>query len=858
MRRPLVPTKRITVAACLFAFLPHTHAGAQPQDPADDAHKTCNLNLDSQPLDRSLKQLVRQCDVQLIYPSEIAKGVSAPALKGQYALDTALHRLLDGTGLTYIRYGADAVEIMRAPAAEDSRSAEGTSAKTKRAPREFSDTEPPEVVITTTAEGLVATRAETPLSEIPQSISIVSAEQMRQQNNASLADALSDAVGITAVQLDSQNQAYYSRGFIVNTYHVDGGAALREFPLYDVDSNAAMLGVPDMGEIDHIEVLRGSDALFGASGNPGATVNLVRKRPLDTFEIDTHSVVGSWHNYRQEIDVTGPLGFDGALRGRMDAAYSDRDYFYQGARSDHRSLFGVLEYDLTSRTLLTLGGSYQWNDGVPFEGGLPMLSDGSDAHLPRGTALTFSWERFYSQNREAYLQFRQKLGTDWQLEADLTALNGSVDYTLGQFTAAVMQSTGTLSSSPMGLYTVTPTLQRELSFAVTVRGNADWWGRREQVAFGVDYTHFHQGLIVAESVEPAGAVAADVYNFNSALYPNPRSIVTQYDAAAGQSSGTLQIGVWASGLIQITPPWSVTAGLRVSDESGFNNMVLQVLGQTVVLPSPPYAYVDKATPYVGTMFALTSHYSLYASYADIYDSNNGVVSVSNRLPPGDGVNIEAGIKGSWRDGALTGSVALYSITQRGIATSNFGQSNSEVNTGLYTNDCCYYPSGRNESKGVDVELAGSVLPGWLLAAGYTFNNNRDLVPDLFYGAALSTQTPRHLLKAWTSRQLPGTWHRWSVGSTVQAQSRNYAAGLYCLTLSSQGNCLGGYQGFHEVQPSYVVVSPRIGYQISSKWQLAVSVNNLFDKTYYQTIGTPEGGNWYGDPRNFVVRLDGKF
>ena len=162
-----------------------------------------------------------------------------------------------------------------------------------------------------------------------------------------------------------------------------------------------------MGEIDHIEVLRGSDALFGANGNPGATVNLVRKRPLDTFEIDTHSVLGSWHNYRQEIDVTGPLGFDGALRGRFDAAYSDRDYFYQGARSDHRSLFGVLEYDLTSQTLLTLGGSYQWNYGClsraaypcsPMEAmpicpvGPPSPSTGS-ASTPRIVKGTFSSDK---------------------------------------------------------------------------------------------------------------------------------------------------------------------------------------------------------------------------------------------------------------------------------------------------------------------------------------------------------------------------------------------------------------------------------------------------------------------------------
>ena len=386
-------TRFLPVAAALCACLTSTPAGAQPQDPAGDAHKTCDLNLDDQPLNRALEELVGQCDVQLIYPSEIAKGLRAPAIKGQYALEVALGRLLDGTGLTFIRYSADSIEIVRGAVTKDAHAHDDTSGKTAGAPPEVSDGKPPEVVITTTAEGLVATRAETPLSEIPQSVSIISAEQMRQQNNSSLADALSDAVGVTTVQIDSQYQAYYSRGFLINTYHVDGGASLHEFPYENASSTGALLSVPDIGEIDHIEVLRGSDALFGANGNPGATVNLVRKQPLDTFEIDTHSVVGSWNNYRQEIDATGPLALDGALRGRLDAAYSNRGYFYRGVFSEHENVFGVLEYDLTAGTLLTLGGSYQNNDSRPFEGGLPTFANGGDAHLARGTAFTFDWER---------------------------------------------------------------------------------------------------------------------------------------------------------------------------------------------------------------------------------------------------------------------------------------------------------------------------------------------------------------------------------------------------------------------------------------------------------------------------------
>ena len=436
------------------------------------------------------------------------------------------------------------------------------------------------------------------------------------------------------------------------------------------------------------------------------------------------------------------------------------------------------------------------------------------------------------------------------MKVDATALNGSVDYTLAEFQSAVAESTGTLSPGPTAFYTVAPTLQRELSFDATVSGSADWWGRREQVAFGVDYTHFHQDLLLDGDGVTLGPTTADAYDFNPALYPNPRSLPGP-GYASGQMSGTVQTGVWASALIQITAPWSVTIGLRMSDETGSNSSVVQVRGYTLVLPGSAYTYVDKATPYVGTMFALTGHYSLYASYADIYDSNSGDVSISKRLSPADGINIEAGIKGSWRDGALTSSLALYSTVQRGLASSDIDQALTNPNQPY----CCFYPDGRNKSKGVDLEFEGSILPGWLVAAGYTFNNNEELIPDAVFGGALSTQTPRHLLKVWTSRQF---WRRWSVGTTLQFQSRNYASGLWCPALNSRGDCSSNYLHFNDAQSSYAIVSPRIGYQLGSKWQIAVSVNNLFDKTYYQTVSAPLGGNWYGDPRNFVVRLDGKF
>jgi outer membrane receptor for ferric coprogen and ferric-rhodotorulic acid len=60
------------------------------------------------------------------------------------------------------------------------------------------------------------------------------------------------------------------------------------------------------------------------------------------------------------------------------------------------------------------------------------------------------------------------------------------------------------------------------------------------------------------------------------------------------------------------------------------------------------------------------------------------------------------------------------------------------------------------------------------------------------------------------------------------------------------------------QPPYAVLDLRAGYQLSRNWQVALSVNNVLDKRYYLSLDTPSPGFWYGDPRNFTLRIDAKF
>jgi outer-membrane receptor for ferric coprogen and ferric-rhodotorulic acid len=833
---------------------------------ADDSQAICSFHVSPQPLDSTLLEIGHHCGVQLAYLTQLTNGKTAPGLEGSYSVEAALARVLVGTGLVFRRINANTIEILPAPAtatADRPPTDNAPSRNTRQAPSgRPNSSDVPEVVVESTIEGLVATRTETPIRAIPQTVSVVSSEQIRQQNDTSLADVLANAVGITATQFDSVNQVFYSRGFQIDSYHLDGGSALHTAAYSPILNTGSLFLTPDISEFDHVEVLRGSDALFGAGGNPGATVNLVRKRPLDSDEVAFNETAGSWNNYRSEGDVTGPIAFDGSLRGRLDVAYTHRDYFFDGASLGRKNLFGAVEYAPTPRTVITAGGSYASMDSHPFEGGLPLFPDGSDPHLPQRTGYVFDWERLQAELREGYLRFEQKFVSDWRLLVNATSLDGSSNYDLGQFESAVDPVSKELGPAPVGSYTVRPTLQRQVSAEATITGSAQWLGVHAEMAFGADFARSDTDQTVA-AVPAVGSPLVNAYLFSPVGYPDPRTvalsnplgspglIIISSSPPARNRESDVESGYFASLRLE-RKPLALTLGLRVSNDKSTQSESLILFGEELAaVPLQTYSSNGKVTPYIGGMFTLDRHFSLYASYADIYDPNAGsLLRNGSTVHPADGINMEGGVKGEWRDGAVNGTLALYSIVQRGLA----GYESPSPGAPIGSN-CCYLPDGERKAKGVDVELNGKPAPGWLISAGYTFNNNVSLIPYEFPGTEIS-QTPRHLLKAWTSWQLPGGLRDWSVGATLEARSSASSTGVGCL-IDASDDCLSGNQVFKVVQRAFIVVSPRIGYQINSKWRAALTVNNVFDRIYYQTIGSPEGGNWYGDPRNFQFRVDGK-
>jgi outer-membrane receptor for ferric coprogen and ferric-rhodotorulic acid len=212
--------------------------------------------------------------------------------------------------------------------------------------------------------------------------------------------------------------------------------------------------------------------------------------------------------------------------------------------------------------------------------------------------------------------------------------------------------------------------------------------------------------------------------------------------------------------------------------------------------------------------------------------------------------MEIGLKGAWNDGTFNTTFALYGIEQRGLPLSDRA---ADATSAFFLYGCCYLSGGIIRSKGTDLELNGQLAPGWLIGAGYTYNINYG-----YRDADLPGATPRHLLKLWTSKQLPGGMQRWTVGGTVQAQSSSFNSYVSC-PFDAQANCIGSFDTLFKTEQSpYAVVGLRLSFAIDAHWRVAVNANNVFDHIYYQSLGNASAGNWYGEPRNFTVRIDGKY
>lgn len=805
-RRSLAMSSPVVVMAAL-GMSPAVHA------------QVVKLNIPVQPLSSALQAFGQQTGMQVLYSPQLIEGKRASAVSGGLEPGEGLRQLLAGTQLTYQVQGNTLVLI---PASSGDAVQLGVTSVSGQG-----------LGVTTEGSGSYTTGAVTvgksaqSIKEIPQTVSVISRQRIEDQKLTTLDQALTQTTGITKYQGSMTSSRYLSRGFEITNFRVDGSAAIGDSIWQDVDTAI----------YDHIELLRGADGLFAGNGEPGGTINLVRKRPTYDNQLTITNSVSRWDNYRTEIDASGPLAFDGKLSGRAVVVSQNKNSFIDYAGSNRDLFYGVLQADLTDTTTLLGGITHDRSNSSDQAYGLPRYSNGDDLKLPRSTFLAGYKDRYTRTDDSYFMRLEQQLADDWKFSLDGVYTKQHIVRDFYNFNGAVDPVTGSGVTADWGYQDYQP---RERSLDATVSGSFDLFGLRHDVIAGWMWHDYRVAVPVYEAGAIGSVQVANIFLFDPRDYPSLKSSASLLNTGYTYRRTD---GAYGSLRLQLADPLHLIVGGSVTNYDYSYDTVDPAGGHSPTT----YEDHDVFVPYAGLTYDLTREWTAYTSVSEIYKSQGdrlkGPVPGTSALDPITGRNYEMGLKGALLDGKLNTYLTFYYTKREGQAVRESGASSSNEDNGA---TCCWVANGEAVSKGIDFEVSGEVLPRLQATFGYTYNHmaTRNAV-------AYSSLTPKHLAKLFASYQMPGAWAKLRVGGGVVAQTTSYVSGEVV-------NSAGATVDYKFDQAGYAIWSAFANYEIDKHWSAALNYENVFDKRYYSTEGESGYANFYGNPRSYTLSLTGKF
>lgn len=656
----------------------------------------------------------------------------------------------------------------------------------------------------------IASKLPVELKDIPQSVSVVTRQRIEDQNLTSLEDALRTVTGVTVIPNDSSQSQYRARGYSLN-------AAIDGIPVVSGLSGAEQF---DLAVYDRVEVLRGAAGLLSGSGDPGGTVNVVTKKPLSKFAVSGAVSGGSWDNYRGEIDITGPLNADKSLRGRFVGVAQDKDFFYDKTHQRKFVGYGVLEYDLTDQTTLSLTHSAQKNDTDASYYGLPANKvTGALLDIDRSVNPTPNWANSGSTTNESVFAIEHRLANGWTATAKARYLKREFDYIDTYAWSGVDPETWTLEYARAWDENY-QYKRKALDFYVG--GPFQLFDREHNFLIGYNYDYY--------TVDNTWGSTTDRYP-NVSLF-NPEAIAKpSIPHTSGAADKTVQSGLYTQARLKVIDPLTLVLGGRVSDYKTSSRAIA------------PSALTDwetgtketgEFTPYAGIVYEINPKISVYGSYSDIFIPQSVKTFSGETLKPRVGEQFEIGVKGAFFEDKLNASIAAFKLNDVNRSFRDPDRPNETV----------YIAAGEVESKGIEAEISGSPLPNWNLTAGYTYFTNKFLTHASLEGKPISTAEPENSFKLWSHYGITdGTLAGLKLGVGVNAVS-DYAG--------SRGTQLDRKQG------GYTLIGAAASYPVNKNLTIALNAENLTDKKYYASTGGTNTYNIYGSPRNFTLSLRFKY
>ncbi|GBQ21965.1 TonB-dependent siderophore receptor [Gluconacetobacter sacchari DSM 12717] len=638
----------------------------------------------------------------------------------------------------------------------------------------------------TAPTSFAATRTDTPLIQVPQSVEVITRTLIQEQDSHALSAALVNVSGITPTRSDAiLFVPPIVRGFPAEIY-LDG------LPIFAGNQQAfapnALVGV------ERIEVLKGPSATLygGGLGTPlGGIIDIESERPDDRTGGYVAMRGGSYATLNPYGDVN--LTLSPRVSVRLAGEYQSYESWIDKVHGRQWSIQPSLLYEIDDETDLVVRG--QFNDRRNLEySGLPAdeaLAGKLDRHAFPGSPI--NQPETHNENRMGSVALHHAFSD----RAKLTVTGRYYDNTVHEYGSFVDPDLFPTDASAPTVYNVLPILMhdrtREATFDANLAARLHLLGGTHQLLGGIDYdrTGFYSAMGFGVSDTPSGTI--DLANPLYALRYTPQLPVNSYTNDHYETYAVYAQDQATYGRLH------VTGGLR------FTALKFHEVSDYGVANKATYSHIS---PRIGATFDIVPGVALYAGYATAFRAPFGFVGLAAPRPE-TSRNVEVGVKTALPGTGLSGTIGLFRQTHDNVAVSDMN------NVGYYVQ------SGRQRAQGVEADIVWEPAPAFSLLANYACTDTRD---DGVSPGDRIARVPKSSGRVAARYRL---LHGWAEGLSFGAGVTAYTSRQ--LTLPNT-----------IAVPGYAVIDAQAAYTVD-RYTLGVSIVNLGNRKAwdpYSYLGNP--------------------
>nr|WP_271608262.1 MULTISPECIES: TonB-dependent siderophore receptor [unclassified Bradyrhizobium] len=648
-----------------------------------------------------------------------------------------------------------------------------------------------------------AMKSDVPNLETPQSVSVVSRDQLDARSVTTLVEGLQHVAGL-AIQPGGKDPRFdnvFIRGFDNNGYgaYRDG---LREMG----DPNFLSLFRNEPYGFERIDVIKGPSSVMYGQGAPGGLVDVISKRPPEKAFGEIVGQFGNYDRFQGAFDFGGPATKDGTLLYRLTGVFRDSDAqianFSNYVKDNRTYIAPAVTWKPTNDTTLTILADYTRDlTGNAFPLSMAHVSGGKITGI---TALPLflgdpSYNKFDQEQERVGYQFEHRFSNNLVFESKARYGHTELDYRYLTFIGSPLDTTTVFPRRAVRIQEQVESLSTDNHLISKFSTGP----LQHTVVSGVDYLTFNMTDRTYSGAAPPLSKLNPVYD---------QAVVVPTALTTPSTNQTIdQVGVYVQDQMKIQN-WIFTLGGRY-DASEQNTYALATNKTT---DTKDTAFTKRGA----VSYVFDSGVAPYYSYSESFLPTPNTNFAGNPFKPTMAQQHEVGVKYQPSRNLLM-TVAIYDLTRQNSLTSDPSHLGFSVQL------------GEVNSRGIEFETLAQIMPGLNFVATYT---NQDVRVTQSTGTDLGkvpTLVARQLASAYVDYTIQGgTWDGWGLGGGIRYNGPTFADTTNTI-----------------VNEGYVVLDAGMHYRQPKGVNLALNVKNIADRVTLAC--TTNGGCQYTSPRTIT-------